>query len=721
MQDAPVAIIALGQKELEDYNLTSLTDVASIAGGGVIIAQAGVTTTLSIRGISSDATNTGFDQTVGIVIDGVFYDRGRWVNMGFIDMAQVEILKGPQALYFGRSAVAGAINISTANPTDRLEASATVGYEFEGREVYGEGFVSGPLADTLGVRLAVRASDSEGPWKNESLSLRDNHFGGTNEKLARVTFEWKPSSEFSTNLKLQAGRLRDQGIAVWSQLFNCKGPNAGSTGPVTGIPSQVGIEPFPVQDNCKLDNKIDVNTAPPGVDLPDPYSKLTSESASLRMIYDRGDIAITSITGLNHYRYDYSTGLIASGGLISAREGESNRAFSQELRLTSDFSGRFNLLLGANYQRARFFHDNANQLFLPPPDPLDGRNISHTHYSRQRGTSWSIFGEATFDITPEFQAAAGARYSKEHKRSRFIVDYVNPGQDFIFVPEGTVFSQNYKDDAISPQVTLTYKPDEAITIYGSYRTGFLPGGFSHGGTPQVGLTNDDFAFDSEKAKGFEAGIKSLWLDDRLRANLTAYTYKYTNLQVSIYLPSSAAFITGNAGSARTRGGELDLAFQATPELSLRGNVNYNKGIFLKSRGPCYDAQTPEQGCDPLLGSQDLSGKPLPRAPKWTFAAGFDWRQPIGNFVLTSGADLNYSGKYQLEPTVDPELVQKAFARLDGYVGVEPASGRWRLSLIGRNLTNHPIAVFGATRGFVHDKLAVIQRLREVRAQIAVRY
>jgi outer membrane receptor protein involved in Fe transport len=721
LQEAPVAITAISSEKLIDNNLTSLTDVASIAGGGVIIAQAGVTTTLSIRGVSSDSTNTGFDQTVGIVIDGVFYDRGRWLNQGFMDMAQVEILKGPQALYFGRSAVAGAINITTAGPGDEFEASVTGGYEFDGQEIYGEGFISGPLSETFGARLAVRASDSKGPWNNLSTSLPDKSFGATNEISGRLTLEWEPTSDFEANLKLQAGRLKDDGIAVYSQLFNCKGPSTTNVDEITGIPGVVGIEPYKVNDDCKLNRKINVDKAPPGVDFPDPFSKLTSEAATLRLTYRGDGFDLTSITGYNHYKYGYATGLISSGGLITASEGETNRAITQELRVDTDFDGPANFLFGGNFQDARFTHDNANQLFVPPPDPVDGRNISHSHYSIQNGTSWSIFGELSLDVTPQIELAAGARYSKEVKNSTYVIDYVNPGQAFIFLPEGTVISDNFNDDAVSPQITLTYKPDSDLTIYGSYRTGFLPGGFSHGGTPQAGLTSDGFKFDSEKAKGFEAGIKSAWFDRTLTANLTAYSYKYTNLQVSIYLPATAAFITGNAGEARTRGVEAELNWQATPEFSLRGFANYNDGKFRDSRGPCYSGQSEAQGCSPVSFDQDLSGKPLPRAPKWTLAAGAHYRQPIGNLVMSIGADLNYSGDYQLEPTNDPELVQNSFVRLDANIGLETADGRWKASLIGRNLTDQSIGVFGATRGFTNDSLMVLQRFREVRLQLAYRY
>lgn len=721
LQDAPVAISVVSAQKLNQNALTSLTDVASIAGGGVIIAQAGVTTTLSIRGISSDSTNIGFDQTVGIVIDGVFYDKARWVNQGFMDMSQVEILKGPQALYFGRSAVAGAINITTAGPTDKFEAAATVGYETEGREIYTEGFVSGPITDTLGGRIAVRLSDSEGPWNNKALSLPDKRFGATNDKSARVTLDWKPTDQFEATLKLQAGLLKDEGMQPYTQLFQCRGPGVANPFVVTGIPGNVGIEPFPTQDDCKLNKNVDVNTAPPGVAIRDPYSRQESLSGSLKMAYKADNYTLTSVTGWNRYEWGYATGLISSGGLITASEDETNRAFSQELRLDTDFDGPLNVLFGGNFQDAKFFHANANQLFLPPPDPADGRNISHTHFSNQDGTSWSIFGEVSYDITPKLQAAAGVRYSDESKKSRFVVDYVNPGQFFFFLPQGTIITDDYDDDATSPQFTLTYKATPDLTAYASYRTGFLPGGFSHGGTPQFGLSPSDFTFESQKAKGFEVGLKSYLFDRKVAANLAAYHYKYTDLQTSIYLPASAAFITGNAGDAETTGVEAEVSWSVTPEFSLNGNLNYNKGEFDNARGPCYTAQSAAQGCDPVTIDQDLSGKPLPRAPEWTAQLGADYRRPIQNFVFSAGANANYSDKYQLEPTANPDLVQDSFVRVDANLGIETADGHWKAAFIGRNLTNEPIAVFGATRGFTFDNLAVIQRLREMRFQLTYRY
>ncbi|OCC23317.1 hypothetical protein MB02_11825 [Croceicoccus estronivorus] len=720
LQDAPIAIAALDASALENNNLSSLTDAASLAGGGVVIANTGITTTLSIRGVSSDSTNTGFDQTVGIVIDGVFYDRSRWANLGFMDMAQIEILKGPQALYFGRSAVAGAINITTAGPSDKFEAGATVGYEFAGKEFYGEGFLSGPLTETLGARLAFRLSDSKGAYKNTSFSNPSKHFGGAEEQAARLTLDWDVTSRFNATVKLQYARRRDDGIGVYSQLFNCKGPGVANPYVVTGMPGMIGLEPYPVQDDCKLNRTVNVDLAAPGTDIGGPYSELEAVSASLKLAYEGDGVTVTSISAYSDYDYGYATGLIASGGLITAADDESNKALYQELRVASDFDGPFNFLVGANYQHSRFRYANLNQLLLPPPDPADGRNISQDHFSKQKGDGWSAFGEVTFNMAQGLELAAGARYSKERKDSRYTLTYVNPGQTFFFLPEGTVLEDKFRDDRWSPQVTLSYKPNNNLMIYGAYRTGFLPGGFSHGGTPSAGLSPADFTFDSETAKGFEAGIRSTLAGGKVQANLTAYSYRYSNLQVSIYQPATASFITGNVGNSITKGIEAELDWYPTTGLSFRGFANYNIGETRKTRGQCYNAQTAADGCQLSDFTQDLSGRPLPRAPRWTFSLGTNYEQPIGNDVTFQvGATLNYSGRYYVEPTLNPELVQDDFFRLDANVGVE--TGPWKVALIGRNLTNQAIASFGAIRGFTNDALFTLQPFREVQLQLSYRY
>lgn len=726
LETAPVAITALSGRQLQQYNITRMEDMSSLAGGGVLISKNGVSPTISIRGVSSDATNAGFDQSVGIIIDGVFYDRSRWTQQGFFDVAQVEVLKGPQSLYFGKSTVAGALALSTANPGKEFEGSATLGREFDAKGWFGEGVVSGPLTDTLGARLAVRASKTDGWLENTAPVIGSKDFGGEDEKTARLTLQWDPSEDVSVNFKVQVANNKDDGPATRAQLYNCRG---GSGTTVTGVPTDLQgpgfFAAYPIVgfEDCKLNDTVSVFAGPPGLEFAQrPEGETDAALASLKVDWDVGSWTITSVTGWNDYQVDDTTGYISSQGLISAIQTEKNTAFSQELRALSDFDGPVNFLFGVNYQTTDFRFDNASQIILAIPDPRNGRAASQDHTATQDGESKSAFGEVTWDINDQWRLSAGARFTREEKDPKYDLTFVNQWFGILFpfpfwLPEGTVFQDKFSDDDVSPQATLEWRPQDGMTVFASYKTGFLPGGFSLGATPQAGLTLKDFQFESEEVEGWELGFKSKMLDDRLSLDVIGYDYKFTNLQVNLYVPATASFIVGNAGEATTTGLEANLRWQATDNFALRASATYNKGEYGGYRTQCYTLQTAAQGCDAATGTQDLDGKPLPRAPEHTFGIGGIYTADVGFGTLSLGADAYWSDEYQIETTNNPFLVQDSYWRVDASIGLESPDGHWRGMLIGRNLTDEVITSFGATRGFSTDQLAELMPLRQVSAQL----
>ncbi|MBK8308957.1 MAG: TonB-dependent receptor [Gammaproteobacteria bacterium] len=628
LETAPVAITVLGSRQLEQYNITRMEDMSSLAGGGVLISKNGVSPAISIRGVSSDSTNAGFDQSVGIIIDGVFYDRSRWTQQGFFDTAQVEVLKGPQSLYFGKSTVAGAIVLTTASPGDEFEGYVTAGREFDTKGWYGEGVVSGPVSDTLGARLALRAAKSDGWLKNDAPEIATNEFGAEEEYNGRLTLKWDPSENVAVNFKVQAAHNEDDGPATRAQLYNCRGPAQGGRA-FTGIPTDLQGPPYfaayPIvdYDNCKLDDHITVYPGPPGLEFAQrPEGKTDAVLSSLKVDWNLGSWTLTSVTGWNDYTVDDETGYVSSQGLISAKEQESNTAFSQELRALSDFKGPLNVLVGVNYQETEFKFRNASQIILAIP----------------------------------------------------------------------------------------------------YKTGYLPGGFSLGATPQAGLTIDDFLFDSEEVKGFEVGFKTLLANDRLSVDVVAYSYEFSDLQVNLYVPVTASFVVGNAGDATTQGVETNFRWQATDQLQLRASASYNEGEYSSSYiTQCYTLQRARAGCDPITNTQDLDGKALPRAPKYTFGVGGQFMVPLDFGNLSLAADANWSDHYQIETTNSPYLVQDSYWRVDASVALESCDGHWRAMLIGRNLTDETITSFGATRGFTNDQLAELMPLRQVSAELTYKF
>lgn len=222
VQDVPVAVTALSAELIQRQDLTSIEKIAARTPNlNVGSASNGSGAQLTLRGIGSSSTSIGIEQSVAVVVDGVYYGQGRIINEGFFDLGGVEILKGPQALFFGKNATAGVISLTTADPTATPEFKARAGYEFKAQQAQVEFVGSGPLTDTLGVRVAVRASKMYGgyyrnvstPIQYPTLDIATGATGfsvanpapeeqpGEKELLGRVTLKWEPTDRLTATIK----------------------------------------------------------------------------------------------------------------------------------------------------------------------------------------------------------------------------------------------------------------------------------------------------------------------------------------------------------------------------------------------------------------------------------------------------------------------------------------------------------------------------------------
>ncbi|RYE50490.1 MAG: TonB-dependent receptor [Hyphomicrobiales bacterium] len=164
----PVAVTALSATDINRYAASDLTKIAQLAPQ-VIIQRSGGSgsgAVIAIRGISSSTTDTGLSSTVSVNIDGTQISRGRIITQGFFDLQQVEILKGPQALFFGKNSPGGVISLRSAGATKTLQAYVRAGYEFKANERYIEGAISGPITDNFGFRIAARGTKMDGWMRN---------------------------------------------------------------------------------------------------------------------------------------------------------------------------------------------------------------------------------------------------------------------------------------------------------------------------------------------------------------------------------------------------------------------------------------------------------------------------------------------------------------------------------------------------------------------------
>ncbi|WP_084399742.1 TonB-dependent receptor [Henriciella aquimarina] len=746
LKDAPVAITAVSSETLDQYAVTDFTDIATLVPNLVMgRAASGSSSNIFLRGVGSSTLNAGFDQSVSINIDGLPMSRGREIGLSQYDIEQVEVLKGPQALFFGKNATGGLISVTTKDPTDTFEAGIKGGYGFEAEEYYGEGFISGPLTDTLKARFAFRYSDREGPFENTAAQTYLNPLGferhrnsekrGFKEDLSgRLTVQWEPSDVFDLELKLGASSTEDGGPTDLIERI-CGG---GRTTPATAN----GIPPSPNAD-CRIDGRSDSSTIPVEVANANyrytksdgsMYADLDSKFGILTGAANLGAIEATSITSYYEFKQTDQNNVAGEAYPSTFTQLADFNQWSEELRFQTQFDGPLNFLFGGFLSESEFIFNTDAYIF---PVPIDPATQTYTTFKRDNGfdaSTYSVFAEGTWSFLPKWELAAGARWSRD-ERDSYQESLPAHSAFAAAFPAGIRLDDDFSDENISPQVTLRYQPTSNISLYGAYKEGFKSGGFNISQTLTPASSVEAGEYDSETAKGFEAGIRSVLFDGSLSFNATVYDYLYEDLQVQKFDPVTVGQIVDNAGELSTTGAEFDFTYipDALEGLTLRGALAYNKAEYADYIGQCYGGQTIAQGCDELFNadtgaytSQDYNGRTPPKAPEWAGRVGGTYEFPVsGNLKAQISTDVSYSSEYNFTDTLRPDAVQDAYAKWDAAFRLINDQQGWEVALIGKNLTDELVANTandipfsggtgtGTTSGVVSDMSTFIENPMEV--------
>ncbi len=704
LQSVPVAVAVISEKQLQNGNASDLTKVAELAPQ-VSMSQSGSGTgaVITIRGVSSGSNDAGLDQSVAIEVDGIPISRGQILSSAIFDLKQVEVLQGPQALFFGKNSPAGVISLSSANPTDKFEGYVTPGYEFEADQRFVEGALSGPVSDTLKARVAFRASKMNGWIRNVAAPVRDfinptvtdpgATMGreGPDDQIysGRVTLLWTPTDSFDANLKFTLNSQERNAGNASSEPFCINGQTQ---------PTLVGGVPLPGAD-CSRNQQKATGSVAPVYALNTPYSnggvpyldsRYTLTSLNLNQRFSA--LTLTSTTGY----YDQSVQQMSVSdwspyATIWAASRESYTLFTQELRARSEFDSPVNFMVGAYYE-------NFDRPFFNSADLFHVFNPAANNYaivemaSKSKGSYLSGFAQVRWNILPELELAGGARYSHDEKDTRIVNIAKTPSPTYATLyPIGQPLTSKYKDDNVSPEATLTWHPVDNQTLYGAYKTGYKAGGMSNPYLLFTSTNAQNLQFQPEEAKGFEAGYKATVLDRTLRFDLVAYRYKYNDLQVATYNAQTISFTINNAASARIEGVQGSFEWSALDDLTLHGNFGYNRARYENySNAQCFAGQTLAQGCvgTGTNRTQNLADKPLLRAPDLTYSLGADYvARWIPGWDTTFSVTGTHTGSYQTATDYAPGGFQKSFWLLNAAVRTGPQDGRYEIALIGRDLTN----------------------------------
>lgn len=702
-QNTPVPLTVLNDVLLERYAVKGIASIAQMTPGLITGEASGsVGGSISLRGIGSGEAQPFIDQAVSVNVDGVQISTAQLLRAAELDLKQIEVLRGPQALFFGKNSPGGIISLTSADPGDKLEAQLKAGYEFQAKERYVDGIISAPLGDSVGIRLAAHYSKMNGYMKVLSPNVPANltpydldGFPNQEEQFYRGTLAFHPSDSLSIKLKGTYTNTRIVGgTSYYSDIISCPYGNT----PQAPYPGAV-VTP----GNCANDAVIYTSLLPQSyinaspLNLQDRHGGRTNKQTLLtgNIEYKLSpDLTLTSVTGYYHVdEHLTSNGTYDVSAAYGFGVAFSTSQFSEELRLASKFAGPINFLLGGYYEHRKLYTATFIQRIAI------GATLP-TESTHQKHDAFSVFGQLLFDVSPQVQLTAGGRYTHETKHLLDLVDYfpaTNTSTDFAALatyPGGPQPKTSFNN--FSPEVTATLKPQPGLMFFASYKQGFKSGGFDAAYTGGALASPVRMAagqiFRPEKVKGGEVGMKSEFLDRQVTFNATAYWYDYADLQVSSFDNTANTFLTKNAAKARVRGVELESHFRPhdVPGLNLNASLAYNDAKYIDYAAPCYSGQSNQLGCFIVNGAatQQLGGQPLRKAPHWTGNLGGYYETPITNAVMMSlSADLAYSSGYMASADYQPAGYQNGFAKLDASLRFFSADKRYELAVIGRNLTN----------------------------------
>ena len=578
LNEVPIQVNVVTSEEIRAAGIVRPQDFLISTPNVTFIDEGTGDSFTNIRGQTSIRNS---DPNVAVVIDGVQLSSLKQFNQDLFNIAQIEVLKGPQSALYGRNAAAGAIVITTKRPSDFFEGSVLAGYG-SWNSVRAQANVSGPISDTLSFSLAGSTRDTEGPFTNITTGEKPYRLNTT---LGQGRLLWIPNDRLEVDFKLSGHITKGGATALQTQLV--------------GLP--IGGVPVPEIDVSRTDLPFVTNVR----------GELDEDlvAASMRVDYDFGFAILTSVTAFDDL-FQFFGGdsppylAIDSGtpGAIVQGYTYRDRNLSQEFRLTSPDNQRFRWQVGAyylNFKRNQISELNQDLVGIipptegidPPGDPILGATVA---YARQKYTteSFAPFASAQFDLTDTTHLSVAGRYDIEERTVREIApDAINPVTGVNYNLCIAVTGQTLEEcraertfKQFEPKISLLQEFGLG-SVYVSYGKGFKSGGFNPIGSRALLLSvappgaqvfvQDQFG--KEVSESYEIGTKLELFDRMVTLNAAAFTTEVENAQQFEFFPTAGLQTTTQIDKVQLRGFELAFGLNIPDGPRLFGGYGYTDG------------------------------------------------------------------------------------------------------------------------------------------------
>jgi iron complex outermembrane receptor protein len=713
LQDVPISVSVTSAATLEQAQIRDLIDLQTVVPSLKVVQSAAVgQTNFFIRGFGNGAGNDGIESSVGVFVDGVYRSRTSSALDDLPEVQRIEVLRGPQSTLFGKNVSAGAISIVTARPQFDFGGNAEVSFG-NYNSVQAKATVTGPVSDTVAVRLSATSNTRDGVMHNTTTGTDVND---RDRWSVRGDLLWKPNDDLSVRVIADYNKINEICCGT-VQLQN--GPSSNAI-PLLGL-GAIGNPATKFDRNLVFDV--------------DPSNELVGKGISAQVDWNAGFANFTSITAYRKQTNESFQDVDFTGADLSYKnQANEISTFTQEFRLTSKGDGPLSWLLGAFYQDesldtgvdTRFgteMRAYANALSggaINTLETLQGRPVGTTYFQAGQGiqdfykmdqTAYSVFGQADYKVTDRLTLTGGLAFMSDKKEAAsnvVLTDLfsqqnfttflggafrgLNPLQFFyanttnhapVNYPNATE-SGVLKGDKVTYALRAAYDFD-LFNVYASYSTGWKAGAYNLSSdsrppnTSNIGRTADP-----EDVTVYELGLKANFHGGYF--NLAVFDQSIEGFQSNAYTGTGYSLV--NAGKQSVKGAEIDAAWRPIEWLQLTGGVTYLDPKYDSFTGaPCasYDTVRCPTAATP---SRDLSGQTPANIPKWTYSASalltHDFGDDFGGYLRV---EYDYGSDVRLAENVPPSIATYGRENVNASLGLTYAPQQIEVMLWARNLTN----------------------------------
>lgn len=727
LQEVPLSVSAVSGDKLEKAGIENLEDLTAYLPN-IHFTETGLSTQVRVRGVGSD-NSQGFEQSVGMYIDGIYYGRAQLFRAPMMDMSRAELLRGPQTTLFGKNSIAGALNLTSARPTNEFEGKVSLSHEIEQNQTEFNGVVSGPLSETVNARLAVRTYSEDGYFNNSFTGEQEPH---TEEDSIRLSVDWHATDKLSVFVKAQHDSFDVEGRPLEiTQDIPLEGFNfnyAFYLANVLNDPTLESDTPFVRQAESPEISKNEIN------------------NFLINAEYELGENTLTFVTGWLDFNYtDTCDCDFTASEILNIDIAEDYSQFSQEIRFASPTDQTIEWMGGLFYQQ--WDQNFVEQLDINPGNFLTNTlpQLSDTGIRRdfdQDSTTWSAFARATWHINEQWHLTAGARITQETKDANKVINVIQPSTNEILddpvaaatylaafladTEQGTGHNLqgDRKETPITPFINVEFDLNDDVMLYSSFAIGSKAGGFD----PRSNTTQF-FEFEEEEATAFEIGAKTTVGDGRGEINVSIFRTDYDDLQISQF-DGRVGFNPSNAAETRIQGVEIDGRWALTSNLTAAYGVAYLDFEYLDfENGNCYAGQVPDGidlNGDGALDTCDYTGKRGVYTPNLTTNISLDYHYNLTNDVaFTALLDTQYVDEQQVHVNLDPTGEIDSYHMVSLRLALE--ADQWSVALLGKNLLDEYVASYSAnaplseTSFNTNTHYSFIRRPRSVAMEVAYKF